>query len=218
MERGFLAGQARSRLRHRPDVELQGVPVQGKEIKIVVGPNDTDAWRGERPSADPTSYALGGNGSYTDPRVRRLNAYSSHGNRRLNMPFMTQVTDDLWHGGCERGLVLPEFVDFKLSLYQWEDYKYSRDIETRTVEMYDSLDQTFDQVTELAEWVNERRKKGTVFVHCQAGLNRSSLVVGKALILNGDVSDGNEAVELIRAKRDPACLVNPAFESWLRTQ
>ncbi len=167
---------------------------------------------------DPTAYDLNGDQSLNDPRVRRLNAVSNYGRFPLRMPFMTQVTDDLWHGGVETGLELPEFVDYKLSLYQWEDYIYPADkkVETLTVEMYDHVDQEFDQIEELATWVNERRKKGVVFVHCQAGINRSSLVVAKALVMNGDVANGQEAIDLIRSKRDRACLANPAFEKWVK--
>ena len=55
-------------------------------------------------------------------------------------------------------------------------------------------------------------------MHCQAGLNRSSLVVAIALLLSGEVSTGQEAIDLIREKRDPACLCNPAFEKWVRSQ
>jgi hypothetical protein len=168
--------------------------------------------------ADPTAYALGGDASITDPRVRRLNGWANHGGHRIEMPFMTEVADNLWHGGVESGLILPEFVKFKLSLYQWEDYIILHDVETRTEEMYDSTDQGFDQIVELAQWVNERRPIGPVFVHCQAGLNRSSLVVAMALIGAGDVTTGAEAIDLIRAKRDPACLCNPAFEAWVRSQ
>jgi protein-tyrosine phosphatase len=51
-------------------------------------------------------------------------------------------------------------------------------------------------------------------VHCQAGLNRSSLVVGRALMLGGMTAD--DAIVLIRRKRSPACLSNPSFERWLR--
>lgn len=170
-------------------------------------------------TTDPTAYVLGGDGNFTDPRIRRLNAWANHGGFRLQMPFMTEVAENLWHGGVEPGLILPDFIDYKLSLYQWEDYEIHHDLkESKTVEMYDSLDQGFEQVVELAEWVNERRLLGPVFVHCQAGLNRSSLVVAMALLGAGDVATGQEAIDLIRAKRDPACLCNPAFANWVRNQ
>jgi protein-tyrosine phosphatase len=169
--------------------------------------------------SDPTAYALGGDPRVTDPRIRRLDAWSNHGFMRIRMPFMTEVAENLWHGGVETGLVLPKFVDYKLSLYKWEDYTINHELkESRTVEMYDSEDQGFEQVAELADWVNERRLLGTVAVHCQAGLNRSSLVVAMALIGAGDVRNGQEAIDLIRRKRDMACLCNPAFEAWVRRQ
>lgn len=169
--------------------------------------------------ADPTAYALGGDASQSDPRIRRLDGWANHGGHRIQMPFMTEVAENLWHGGVEHGLVLPDFIDYKLSLYRWEDYEILHDLkESKTVVMLDSLDQGFEQVAELAEWVNERRLLGPVFVHCQAGLNRSSLVVAMALIGLGDVSTGQEAIDLIRAKRDPACLCNASFENWVRSQ
>ena len=168
---------------------------------------------------DPTAYDLGGNPDETDPRIRRLDAYANFGGRRrLRMPFMTQVTDNLWHGGVEPGLILPEFVDYKLSLFRWRDYDIRHQLrESVTVEMYDSTDQDFSQIAELADWVNDRRQRGTVFVHCQAGLNRSSLVIAQALVAAGDVRDGAEAIALIRERRDAACLCNPAFEEYVRS-
>lgn len=165
---------------------------------------------------DPTAYALGGDARETDPRVRRLDAWANHGGYRLRMPFMTEVAENLWHGGVEHGLVLPDFVEFKLSLYPWEDYTINHELkESRTERMHDSLDQDLSAIGELAEWVNERRLIGPVFVHCQAGLNRSSLVVAMALLGLGDVDTPQEAVDLIRRRRDPACLCNPAFEAWV---
>ena len=172
----------------------------------------------ELPDFDPTAYALGGDPTLTDPRARRLNAFANFGRRyRLRMPFMTQVTDNLWQGGVEPGLILPDFVDFTLSLFPWTEYEFEHELKERvTVEMYDSEEQTFDQVAELADWVNRRRQEGTVLVNCQAGLNRSSLVIATALIASGEVRTGQEAIDLIRARRDPACLCNPAFEAHIR--
>jgi len=51
-------------------------------------------------------------------------------------------------------------------------------------------------------------------VHCQVGLNRSSLVAARALVLSGE-ADPAGAVALLRARRSPACLCNETFESWL---
>ncbi len=65
----------------------------------------------------------------------------------------------------------------------------------------------------IAAWVNASRDDGPTLVHCQAGLNRSSLVVGRALMLGGMAP--RAAVDLIREKRSPVCLSNPSFEKWL---
>jgi len=81
--------------------------------------------------------------------------------------------------------------------------------------MYDSLDQAFDQVERIADWINLCRETGDVLVHCQAGLNRSSLLASVALI-RADETDGPGAVELVRQQRSPACLCNSSFESFVR--
>lgn len=168
---------------------------------------------------DPTKIDIEGFGS-KDPRLRRMTGWTAHGGYRIDVPFMTEVAPNLWHGGVETGLVLPDFIKHKLSLYQWEDYEITENqlLSSRTVEMYDSESQAMDQVEELAEWVNEARKTGPVLVHCQAGLNRSSLIVAKALLLSGEVENGQEAIDLIRHKRTGVCLCNPAFEKWVRDQ
>jgi protein-tyrosine phosphatase len=44
-------------------------------------------------------------------------------------------------------------------------------------------------------------------------LNRSALVAGMALILDG--WKPADAIALLREKRSPAVLCNPAFEQWL---
>lgn len=52
-----------------------------------------------------------------------------------------------------------------------------------------------------------------VLIHCSGGLNRSSLVTGEYLKYDG--YNPKEAVIMLRAKRDPFCLCNKAFERWV---
>lgn len=52
-----------------------------------------------------------------------------------------------------------------------------------------------------------------VVVNCAAGLNRSGLIVGRALIALGH--DPAEAIELIREARGPRALFNTTFEQFL---
>ena len=92
--------------------------------------------------------------------------------------------------------------------------RYAETSRARTFLMMDSLDQDPGQIPAVAAWVNACRKDGPVLVQCQAGLNRSSLVTATALMLGGMTADA--AIALLREKRSPACLCNPAFEEWLR--
>ena len=111
-----------------------------------------------RADIDPTAYDLGGGPDLTDPRPCRLNTWANFGRHHLQMPFMTQVAENLWQGGVERGLILPDFVDYKLSYYRWEDYYIRHTLkESVTGEMRDSHDQSFEQITDLTAWVNRRR-------------------------------------------------------------
>lgn len=149
-----------------------------------------------------------------DPRSQRMSGVSMHGHIPFDVPFISEIASNLWLGGCEDGLVLPSFIKHLVSLYPWESYTVDHDLDTAIeVMMFDSTDQAFDQVDALAARVNECRSTGPVLVHCQAGLNRSSLVAARALVLEGMAP--SDAIALIRAKRSPACLCNPSFERWL---
>lgn len=166
---------------------------------------------------DPTKVKLQTNVKQDkDPTVQRMSGYAIHGNTPFDVPFISHIEGNIWQGGCQTGLLLPHFFKSLVSLYPWERYKVTQEIPLDNevyVRMYDSENQGFDQVELLAELVNEFSKQGPVLVHCQAGLNRSSLVAGRALMLQGKTA--KEAIELLRLKRSPACLCNKTFEKYL---
>lgn len=160
---------------------------------------------------DPTGIAI-----KFDPTIQRMSGVARHGNTPFDVPFVSKLADNLWQGGVESGLGLPHFVNHVVSLYPWGRYKVHHQLDSfMEIRMLDSEDQGFDQVEAIARWINKCRKTGVVLVHCQAGLNRSSLVAARALMLDGMTAD--EAINLIRGKRSPACLCNPAFEAYLRS-
>lgn len=152
-----------------------------------------------------------------DPTVQRMRGIAYHGNTPFDVPFISQITDNLWQGGCEDGLVLPGHIDHVVSLYPWEEYTMKHQVKSYlSVRMYDSSDGSgpnIEQVIDVATWVNAARKTGTVLVHCQAGLNRSSFVAGMALVLRG--YPAKDAIALLREKRSPAVLCNSTFEEAL---
>lgn len=159
--------------------------------------------------SDPTAIPMG-----LDPQKQRMSGHARHGNTPFDVPYMTEIIPKLWQGGCRKGLILPHFIDVVISLYPWERYTIEHDAERFETVMYDSLDQAYDQVDTIAKQVNDLLSEGkTVLVHCQAGLNRSSLVVACALMAHGYTAKG--AIKRIRTFRSPACLCNPSFEKYL---
>ena len=136
------------------------------------------------------------------------------GNVPFDVPVISEIVPGLWQGGCQSGLVLPASISHLVSLYQGESFTVRHALaSTRSVRMLDSTTQDVGGVDAIAMWVNECRASGPVLVHCQSGLNRSGLIVARALTLDG--MPPADAVALIRERRSPACLSNPAFLGWV---
>jgi protein-tyrosine phosphatase len=160
-------------------------------------------------SIDPTRIDIS-----ADPTERRMRGVARHGNTPFDVPFISEIAHNLWQGGCTTGLELPSFIQHIVSLYPWERYTLHGDEESELyVALYDAEDQGFEHIDRIAQWINHCRETGPVLVHCQAGLNRSSLVAARALWLDGGIETGDEIIALLREKRSPACLCNPAFEA-----
>lgn len=163
-------------------------------------------------SLDPTRIDIA-----TDPQKRRMTGVTAHGYIPFNVPYMSEIAPNLWQGGCAYGLVLPDHIRHLVSLYDWESYEVLHDLNSSlSVRMLDSTDEDMGLIESIARWVNACRENGPVLVHCQAGLNRSSLVAARALMLGGMAAA--DAIALLREKRSPACLCNPAFLEWLLAQ
>jgi len=167
-------------------------------------------------SEDPTAIKLQTNVKReVDPTIQRMSGIAVHGNTPFDVPFISEIAPNLWQGGCQNGLVMPTFFRHLVSLYPWESYEIKHELDSSmVVKMYDSLEQSTEQVDAIAQWVNICRKSGPVLLHCQAGLNRSSLVAARALMLEGVA--GWEAIKTLRERRSPACLCNPSFERHIR--
>jgi hypothetical protein len=151
-----------------------------------------------------------------DLTSHRIEGIAVMGNTPFSCPIVTQVDGNLWQGGCPEPEV-PAYFRFVLNLYPWGSYRVPSGTEVRVERLYDSG--TVPNVAllrELADWVNEKRALGPTLVHCQAGLNRSALVTGLALVRGG--MKPAEAIALLREKRSPAVLCNSAFERWLLNQ
>lgn len=149
-----------------------------------------------------------------DPLSQRMKGQTYHKGIQFDVPFMTEIDNNLWQGGCKNGLILPTHINYLVSLYPWERYRIFHKTQGEMyVRMYDDPNQSLEQIEDIAQQVFKWSQEGVVLVHCQAGLNRSSLVVARVLQLRG--MSGASAVNMIRQKRSMACLCNEAFEDFI---
>jgi hypothetical protein len=138
----------------------------------------------------------------------------------------SEIAANLWMGGHQRtdheGFVVPVLVDREFdivySLHREPGHGPGVGVEDHFLDIPDGLltAQQIREVYRLAaaatlSWHSGRK----VLVRCQAGLNRSGLVIAQILVNNG--SPAEEAVELIRTRRSPRAFHNQAFVDYLTT-
>ncbi len=153
-----------------------------------------------------------------DPFKLKLNFYTAHGNHHINIPVLSQIDGNLWMGGnYYQGLKLPKQFQHSVTVDSMETYRIFHNAKSRMIyDLQDFDGQDMSMITSLAHWVNSCAADDQTLVNCQAGLNRSGVIVARALMLRGMTAD--EAISLLREKRSVAVLCNPAFEKWLRDQ
>jgi protein-tyrosine phosphatase len=155
-------------------------------------------------------------GRMADLTSQHIEGIAIMGDTPFSCPIISQIDGNLWTGGCPAPEV-PSYFKFVLNLYPWMPYDIPEGTEVKAVALYDDSGlPSVQKLEDLADWVNEKRKLGPTLCHCQAGLNRSALVAGLALIRDGRTPA--QAIELLRSKRSPAVLCNPTFERFLRSR
>lgn len=139
----------------------------------------------------------------------------------------TEIVPNLWIGGHDYNVgytgtqVLQEAYpndtfDLVVSMYHRLGHEPASGVEHHEFIFTDGQlsDEILGQATQagriVADGIREGRK---VLVRCQAGLNRSSLVAGIALVILG--FSGADAVQLIRARRSPWALCNEQYAQFL---
>lgn len=151
-----------------------------------------------------------------DLTTHHIEGIARMGNKPFRVSLFSKIDGNLWTGGCPIEEA-PKHFKYIVSLYPWGAYNHHDHqvyTETALFDSHDGVDE--ERVRLLAEYVNLCRAKGPTLVHCQAGLNRSALVAGTALVLGG--MEPAEAIKLLREKRCDAVLCNEAFERWLLKQ
>lgn len=137
----------------------------------------------------------------------------------------TEVIPNLFVGGHrvdswenQKCIVTDEF-DLVVSLHSEPGYGPQDGIPEVRMRIRDAdLDpEHHDKIDVIANEVAARVRAGEkVLVRCLAGINRSSLVAARAMMINGLTAD--EAITKIRLERSPFCLFNQSFVAFLRSQ
>lgn len=115
-----------------------------------------------------------------------------------------------------KAFITPEHFDTVVTMYA-----YARPVDWFVKEfrfgIYDSDMKDFqtDELHDIVIAAHRDWKKGKrVLVRCQAGINRSGLVMALMLIREGYSAE--DAINLMRTKRGEAVLANKHFERWLK--
>lgn len=148
----------------------------------------------------------------------------------LPSDLWSEILPSLWLGGTDdfdtidyehplnnsRAITKDDF-DLVVTLYAWAapvDW-FVREIRYGFYDSSDSIKtEELDNIFSLASQAYEAWKRGErVLIRCQAGINRSSLVMGIVLMLDG--YSAADAIELMRTKRSEWVLSNQSFEEFL---
>lgn len=139
-----------------------------------------------------------------------------HTGEHLSVPLVSHIIDNLYVGGCKKGVELGDFFGRIVSLYKWERYAYdTENSQLYEYTMYDSPGAVDVETVELAaSKALEALDAGqNVLIHCQAGINRSNLVAATVLKKLGYSAE--DAIALLREKRSHLVLANKSFEEFL---
>lgn len=152
--------------------------------------------------------------------VMQGNASMATGASYFEVPLYSHVVGELYQG-CSPAeftdgpqLVRDAGFDRILNLFVWGNYPIGEGVLRMDVEMYDG-GEVYDELENLADIVENWYIDGhKILVHCQAGLNRSSLVVARFLMNHFDQT-AREAIARVREQRSSMCLCNDHFRLHL---
>lgn len=145
-----------------------------------------------------------------------------------DFPLWSEILPNLWLGGTDDS----DTIEFEANPFLQRDitkfdfdtvitlYAWARPVDWQVEELrygiFDSDMEHIDMETlsRVAAYAHFSWKKGNrVLIRCQAGINRSSLVMGLLLMKEGYSAD--DAIALMREKRSKWVLLNKDFEEFL---
>lgn len=150
-----------------------------------------------------------------------------------DFPLWSEILPGLWLGGTDdddtiedasnihvsRAITKEDF-DTVVTLYAWAN-PVDWFVQELRYGFYDAglanNNVDYASLNDAAEYAYKAWKSGKrVLIRCQAGINRSSLVMG--LVLMRDGYPAAAAISLMRSKRSNAVLLNEDFVEYLKTK
>lgn len=154
--------------------------------------------------------------SEADLTTHYIEGIARMGNTPFRVSLFSHIIGNLWSGGCPVREV-PKDFRFIVCLYPQEPYRRHEHQTYLEARLYDGTEIPDPPLLyALADYINAVEPFGKTLVHCQAGLNRSALLVGLALTRQG--MKPIDAIKLLRKQRSEAVLCNQTFEAWLLKQ
>jgi protein-tyrosine phosphatase len=84
----------------------------------------------------------------------------------------------------------------------------------RNISILDLTAPSIEQLREMATFIDEESRKGTVYIHCKIGYSRTAGAAAAYLLQSGKAGGVNEAIETLRQVR-PSIVVRPEVHSAL---
>lgn len=131
--------------------------------------------------------------------------------QEINLPRYSHIVGNLWVGGHPI-YEAPDDAKFIVDLYGAAQYNCRRH-QILLAAPFDDGNQIPDSLPHLVSIVSSFLDAGPTLIHCQAGINRSCLVAAAALMKGGMAAE--DAVALLRVRRDPIVLSNVDFTRYL---
>lgn len=85
----------------------------------------------------------------------------------FSCPLISEITENLWMGGCLHAIKLDDDFTHVISLYPWEKYQLGEATKREEFKLYDQGEiPDVGQLHSIANKINKYRKQGKVLVHC----------------------------------------------------
>lgn len=149
-------------------------------------------------------------------------------NTQFPEALFSEILPGLWQGGTDDLDVAGGPAHYRIRKEQFQSVftlygnanGVNWGVKEQRLGFYDGDLTDIDPIEDLGPMVRAAYKDWKsgkqVLIRCQAGLNRSGLVMALVLLLDGHTPE--QAIRLIRRQRGPAALCNYTFETFILNQ